>query len=348
MSFAPLKPGDLIGVVAPAGPVKPEALADVAALYDVELNKLGEEPARFVDLGLRLAQIFETQLEDVENAVTRYRRVLGVEAENVAAISSLDRLFSATERWTELVPILVREAEISQSPDEVLELKYRLGVVYQTRLGDVAQAIAAYREVLTAAPDHQATREALEGLFAAGVSQTEIGEILEPLYQSAGEWDKLALEDIRRTSALPTSALSASRTKLSGVPISTRSRASTTSSFVRIVTRSGPIWIMELPHASSMSSSARNRIVRVAPTVASPVTTNSADWGFSVVPTSTLAAPCMARPKRPRMPVVTSPLATWNVEPFVKVWRSPRISSWRVAPTRKPPNKTGKEAGISR
>lgn len=33
MSFAPLKPGDLIGVVAPAGPVKPEALADVAALY---------------------------------------------------------------------------------------------------------------------------------------------------------------------------------------------------------------------------------------------------------------------------------------------------------------------------
>jgi tetratricopeptide (TPR) repeat protein len=166
--------------------------ADVAALYDTELDKLSEEPARFVDLGLRLAQIFETQLEDVENAVTRYRRVLAVDAENQAAISSLDRLFSATERWTELVPILAREAEISQSPDETLELKYRLGVVYQTRLNDLAQAIGAYREVLAAAPDHLATREALEGLFAAGISQIEIGEILEPLYQSSGEWDKLA------------------------------------------------------------------------------------------------------------------------------------------------------------
>ncbi len=33
MSFAILKPGDLVGVVAPAGPVKPGALADVEALY---------------------------------------------------------------------------------------------------------------------------------------------------------------------------------------------------------------------------------------------------------------------------------------------------------------------------
>lgn len=33
MSFAPLQPGDLVGVVAPAGPVSPEALAAVPALY---------------------------------------------------------------------------------------------------------------------------------------------------------------------------------------------------------------------------------------------------------------------------------------------------------------------------
>jgi muramoyltetrapeptide carboxypeptidase len=33
MSYQPLKPGSLVGVVAPAGPVQAEALADVAALY---------------------------------------------------------------------------------------------------------------------------------------------------------------------------------------------------------------------------------------------------------------------------------------------------------------------------
>jgi golgin subfamily B member 1 len=166
--------------------------ADVAALYDAELDKLSEDPARFVELGLRLAQIFETQLEDVENAVLRYRRVIAVDPENHAAVSSLDRLFTLTERWTELVQILAREAEIGQSPDEILEFKYRLGVVHQMRLNDLTAAIAAFREVLTAAPEHVATREALEGLFAAGVRQMEIGEILEPLYQASGDWEKLS------------------------------------------------------------------------------------------------------------------------------------------------------------
>ena len=164
---------------------------NVAALYDQELNKLGEDPGRFVEVGLRLAQIFETQLEDVDNAVARYRRVLEVDSENHAAVSSLDRLFSMTERWSDLVQILAREAEIGQSPDEILEFKYRLGQVHQLRLNDLPAAIAAYREVLHAAPEHTATLEALEGLFSAGIKQLDIGEILEPLYTAAGEWEKL-------------------------------------------------------------------------------------------------------------------------------------------------------------
>src|SRR5262249_5515269 len=54
-----------------------------------------------------------------------------------------------------------------------------------------SSAIATYKEVLGAAPEHVATREALEGLFAAGVNQMEIGEILVPLYEPSGEWEKL-------------------------------------------------------------------------------------------------------------------------------------------------------------
>ena len=46
----------------------------VATLYDAELDKLTENPERFVELGLRLAQIYEVQLEDVDNAIGRYRR----------------------------------------------------------------------------------------------------------------------------------------------------------------------------------------------------------------------------------------------------------------------------------
>lgn len=165
---------------------------EVAALYDAQLATLREEAERFVALGMRLAQIFETQLEDVDNAIARYRLVLEVDPENYEAISSLDRLLVMMERWSELVPVLAREAEIGQTPDDILNFRYRLGQVHQHHLSDLGSAIAAYREVLAAAPEHVESLEALEGLFASGVHQLEIGEILEPLYQSAGEWEKLS------------------------------------------------------------------------------------------------------------------------------------------------------------
>ncbi len=164
----------------------------VAALYDAELDKLQENPSRLVELGIRTAQIFEVQLEDVDSAIARYRRVVEVDAENLIAIQSLDRLFLQTERWSDLAQILVRAADVGQTPDEILELKYRLGQVHQTKLNDLDAAIGAYRGVLDAAPEHVNTLAALEALFATGVKQLEIAEILEPLYRAAGEWEKLS------------------------------------------------------------------------------------------------------------------------------------------------------------
>ncbi len=165
---------------------------DVAALYDAELDKLAENPERLVELGLRVAQIFEVQLEDVANAITRYRRVGEVDPENQSTIRALDRLFVPTERGGDLAGILAREAEIGQTPDEILEFKYRLGQVYQLRLGDLDSAVAAYRDVINAEPNHTQTIDALEALFAGGTKQLEIGEVLEPLYRQAGEFEKLA------------------------------------------------------------------------------------------------------------------------------------------------------------
>lgn len=165
---------------------------EVAKLYDAELDKLTEAPDRFVELGLRVAQIYETQLEDVENAIGRYRRVAEVDAENQNAVRALDRLFSMTERWQDLAAILAREAEIGQTPDEILDFRFRLGQVYEQKLQDVDHAIASYREVINAAPEHVATMQALEALFGAGTKQLEIGEILEPLYRSSSDWDKLS------------------------------------------------------------------------------------------------------------------------------------------------------------
>ncbi|HSC86117.1 MAG TPA: tetratricopeptide repeat protein, partial [Polyangiaceae bacterium] len=162
-----------------------------AEIYDQQMILVEDEPELLVPLGLRAAQVYEAELADVESAIARYRQVLGAEAENRAALSALDRLYSQTEKWSELAEILALEAEHGETPDEILELRFRLGQVRQAHLGDVASAVQAYRDVLAAAPEHEDSRAALEGLFANGVRQVEIAEILEPLYQGSGEWEKL-------------------------------------------------------------------------------------------------------------------------------------------------------------
>ena len=166
--------------------------AETAALYDKELDNLEDNPDWFVELGLRTAAIFETQLEDLDNAVARFRRVLTIEPENEQALSSLDRLFEQAERWGDLAQVLVREAEVTPDPDQVLSFRYRLGQVYQHRLDDLDQAVEAYREVIAAMPDHELALDALEGLFLGGIKQAEIAEILEPLYTDNAQWEKLA------------------------------------------------------------------------------------------------------------------------------------------------------------
>ncbi len=165
---------------------------EVAQLYDGELDKLAENPDRFVELGLRVAQIFEIQLDDVENAIVRYRRVSEVAPADEAALTSLDRLYQQTGRWAELAEVLAREAELDPGAEQTLSFQYRLGQLREKQLGDLDGAISAYRTVLEANPEHVEALAAVEALFAGGIKQMEIAEILDPLYTGGNEWLKLA------------------------------------------------------------------------------------------------------------------------------------------------------------
>lgn len=164
---------------------------EVAKLYDIELDKLAESPDRLVELGMRTAQIYEVQVGDVESAIVRYNRVLSADEAQPQAIESLDRLYAATERWSDLARILAKEAENAASPEETLDFQFRLGQVHEHHLGQVDQAIQQYKEILAAAPEHAPALSALENLFENGVQPLAIGEVLEPLYRMSENWERL-------------------------------------------------------------------------------------------------------------------------------------------------------------
>jgi len=163
---------------------------DLATLYSSESEKSLDVP-RQVDLLSRLARVYEEELSEVDRAIATYRRILEVEFDNKPAVLSLDRLYTATSRWRDLSDVLRREIQLAEADDEVVALQFRLGQTLEQPLDDKKAAIEVYREILTTTPTHAATLQALELLFLDGHHQLEIGNVLEPLYEAAGEFEKL-------------------------------------------------------------------------------------------------------------------------------------------------------------
>ncbi len=164
----------------------------VTQLYDVEIQRMSEEsPDDVVDLALRAAMISEVHVGDVDGAIRRYQLVTQADPGHVQAIESLDRLYESAGRWEDLAEVLQHEIRVAASPDDILDLQFRAGQVYQEHLGNVDGAIDQYREILAAAPEHTRALTALEMLFAQGVKPLQIGEVLEPLYRLNESWGQL-------------------------------------------------------------------------------------------------------------------------------------------------------------
>jgi tetratricopeptide (TPR) repeat protein len=163
----------------------------LAGLYKSESEKSLDVP-RQVDLLSRLARVYEQELSNVDQAIATYRKILDVEFENKPAVLALDRLYSATAQFTELADVLRREIQLADNDAEVSTLQFRLGAVLHGQLGDRKAAVEVYRDILTTDPSHQQTLSSLEEMFHAGHLQLEIGAVLEPLYEAAGEYGKLA------------------------------------------------------------------------------------------------------------------------------------------------------------
>jgi tetratricopeptide (TPR) repeat protein len=163
---------------------------DLAREYDAVLEKVEEDEEKII-IGLRAARVYEEELNDVDSAIERFKLVTGVDPRNATAIHSLSRLYRINQKWEELFNVLELEAEIAAEDDERLNLKFEKAQICYQELNRIGDAIEIFREILDLNPDHRQTHNALELLFDEGVERKRIFEILAPLYENIGEWEKL-------------------------------------------------------------------------------------------------------------------------------------------------------------
>ncbi|OJY31236.1 MAG: hypothetical protein BGO98_46070 [Myxococcales bacterium 68-20] len=183
-------------------PADDDALASLDRLYErggdlrslVEILRTRERnandaEARKVLMG-RAAKALET-IGEVDEAILAYRAVLDDFGADRKILGALAVLYEKAERARDLAETLEADLGLATEPEDRIDLLTRMGDVRRKRLGEIDEAVEAYRQALTIDPGTVPAREALEELLAEEGARGEVAEILRPLYEAAGTDDKL-------------------------------------------------------------------------------------------------------------------------------------------------------------
>jgi tetratricopeptide (TPR) repeat protein len=167
---------------------------DDQALYDVLLRRaeLASDPASEQPLRAELGRLAETALDRVEEAIAAYERVLEMAPRDRDAVTALDRLYTRSERWTDLTQLVGGLIQRGGLPArELVGLHFRLAQVEQDRRGDREAALEELRRVLEGDPDHAGAIEMLEAMLADTAVQGTAAGLLEPVYARRADWPSL-------------------------------------------------------------------------------------------------------------------------------------------------------------
>jgi len=142
-----------------------------------------------------LGQLYDVELDDPERAIDTYTSVLDIDPDDYDASQALERLYTKTERWYDLLAVLERQTELSSSGAEVVSVRFQIGELWRHKLQDLARATESYRQVLEMDPTHQQTIEALESMMRGNSEPVLAAQVLRPIYESGGDWQSVVSVD---------------------------------------------------------------------------------------------------------------------------------------------------------
>jgi tetratricopeptide (TPR) repeat protein len=167
---------------------------DYAELLRIQERRaeLETEPEAKRRLAYDRASLLENELNNAQGAIESYQSILQTFGpDEVEAYGALERLYARTEQWQELAALLAQRIDTEFNDDQLADLKTKLAAITDKHLRDGRQAVEIYREVLTLAPGHDGARAALEAMLQEGRHAVEAARVLEPVYETRGDWSAL-------------------------------------------------------------------------------------------------------------------------------------------------------------
>lgn len=133
----------------------------LVALHLREANN-AREPERRAAAYHRVAEIYERQLNDREQAIVHHARALGIVPGYEPCFRALARLYSEAHRFNELVELYERAVELAGDAETKFTFLFKIGRIFEDALGAPLQAVHAYRRILQIDDHHFGALHALQ------------------------------------------------------------------------------------------------------------------------------------------------------------------------------------------
>ncbi|RMG14254.1 MAG: tetratricopeptide repeat protein, partial [Deltaproteobacteria bacterium] len=159
---------------------------DLVVALEQKLDVTGD-PEEQKQILASIAEVYEQQLDDVEEAIATWHRILHQDGGDARAIENLARIYEARGQWPELIETLKRAVDSADTPTARAELMHRIGLLYEERLEDDEKAVDAYRLAAEFDGTHAASLEALERIFTRREQWSELLRVYESEVEVADE-----------------------------------------------------------------------------------------------------------------------------------------------------------------
>jgi tetratricopeptide (TPR) repeat protein len=132
----------------------------------------------------RMASLWEEIPGSSGRAEECLEKLLAVDPRSEDGLRSLERLYYAERKWSELIDACRRHAALVPPPNAG-EIHFQIAAIYEHELRDLDKAIDAYLEVETLLPNHGDTMEALTRVYEKTTQWQKAADVLERRAQLA-------------------------------------------------------------------------------------------------------------------------------------------------------------------
>jgi tetratricopeptide (TPR) repeat protein len=160
---------------------------ELVSLYTAAQANRKLEPALERELLLVVAVAYDEKLGQSDKAVEYFRLAQEIVPEDASALVALERLYTRTERWPDLVDTLKKKAELARSAEDREQIHINIASIYEEMIGNPDEAIKAWKDVLSDNPGSLTALRSLDRLLVQKGLDVELADNLQSQLELAGD-----------------------------------------------------------------------------------------------------------------------------------------------------------------